>query len=346
MSKNNLLLNALKGESVSRPPVWMMRQAGRYLPEFMELRKKYDFFTTCQTPELASEITMQPIRRFPLDAAILFSDILVVPQAMGINFQMKKDFGPYLENPIRTAKQINELIHPNVGEKLSYVFDAVKLTKEKLNNSIPLLGFAGTPWTILCYTIEGKGSKTFEKTKQFCFTQPKEAHRLLEKISLTTIEYLTKKIEAGVDAVQLFDSWGGILSPTDYLEFSWPYIDKITEAIAKLAPVIIYAKGCSHSLEKMSHSKASALGIDWTISPTEARKLTNNKITLQGNFDPTRLYSSPKIIKEMVHKMIQEFGKEKYIVNLGHGILPNIPIENAEAFIKAVTEYDLNKGGF
>ncbi len=339
MIKNDLLLKALKGETVERPPVWMMRQAGRYLPEFMELRKKYDFFTTCRTPELATEITLQPIKRFPLDAAILFSDILVVPQAMGINFEMRKDFGPYLENPIRTEKDVDNVIAEDVTESLSYVFDAVKLTKKELNNTIPLLGFAGTPWTVMCYAVEGKGSKTFDKTKQFCFTQPKEAHKLLEKITQTTIAYLLKKIEAGVDAVQLFDSWGGILSPIDYLEFSWPYINRITEALADKAPVILYAKGCSHVLEKMTLSKASALGIDWTITPTEARKITNNGITLQGNFDPTRLYSSPKIIKEMVHKMIDEFGKDKYIVNLGHGILPDIPVENAEAFIQAVIEY-------
>ncbi len=339
MLKNDLLLKALRGEKVERPPVWMMRQAGRYLPEFMELRKKYDFFTTCQTPELAAEITLQPIRRFPLDAAILFSDILVIPQAMGMNFEMKKDLGPFLENPIRNANDIDRLIEPNVSESLNYVFEAVKLTKKLLDNSIPLLGFAGSPWTILCYAIEGKGSKTFDKTKHFCFTQPKEAKRLLDKITTTTIAYLLKKVEAGVNAVQLFDSWGGLLSPVDYLEFSWPYINQITEALAEKAPVIIYAKGCHHALPYMSESKASALGIDWTITPENARKYTGNKITLQGNFDPTRLYSSPSKIKEMVTQMINEFGTEKYIVNLGHGILPDIPVENAEAFIKSVVEY-------
>ena len=339
MIKNDLLLKALKGEEVNRPPVWMMRQAGRYLPEFIELRNKYDFFTRCRTPELATEITLQPIRRFPLDAAILFSDILVVPQAMGINFLMKEDVGPYLENPVRTSKDIEKVIIPDVEETLSYVFDAVKLTKKELDNKIPLLGFAGTPWTILCYAVEGKGSKTFDKAKKFCFTQPELAHQLLGKITQTTIAYLSKKIEAGVNAVQLFDSWGGVLSPVDYNEFSWTYINQITEAIAPKAPVIIYAKGCHHALETMSQSKASALGIDWTISPAEARQLTKNNITLQGNFDPSRLYSSPEKIGEMVRQMINEFGKEKYIVNLGHGILPDIPIENAEAFIKAAVDY-------
>ena len=337
--KNDLFLRALNGESVTRPPVWMMRQAGRYLPEFMEIREKYDFFTRCRTPELASEITVQPIRRFGMDAAILFSDILVIPQAMNIEVQMKPDFGPYIPNPVRNQTAVDRVVIPDVNVELDYVMKAIHVTKEMLNNEIPLIGFAGSPWTILCYVVQGQGSKTFEKAKEFCFTQPAAAHALLQKITDTTIKYLKAKIDAGVDVVQIFDSWGGMLSPVDYQEFSWKYIDQIIEALKDHAPVIAFAKGCWFALEKMANSNAAALGVDWTVPPNIARYLTKNKITLQGNFDPSRLLSPPSEIKKMVNQMINEFGKDKYIVNLGHGILPNIPLENAKAFIDAVKEY-------
>ncbi|WP_428742840.1 uroporphyrinogen decarboxylase [Tenacibaculum sp.] len=343
MIKNDLFLRALKGETVDRPPVWMMRQAGRYLPEFMELREKYDFFTRCRVPELASEITVQPIRRYGMDAAILFSDILVIPQAMNIEVEMKPNFGPYLPNPVRDKKGLDSVIVPDVHEELGYVMDAIKATKEKLNDEIPLIGFAGSPWTILCYVVQGQGSKNFDKAKEFCFTQPVLAHELLQKITDTTIAYLKAKVEAGVNAVQIFDSWGGMLSPTDYQEFSWQYINQIIEALKDDAPVIAFGKGCWFALHEMAQSNASALGVDWTCSARNARYLTGGNITLQGNFDPSRLLSPPAEIKKMVNQMINEFGKDKYIVNLGHGILPNIPLENAQAFIDAVKEYKADR---
>jgi len=339
MIKNDLFLRALKGETVARPPVWMMRQAGRYLPEFIAIREKYDFFTRCRTPELASEITVQPIRRYGMDAAILFSDILVIPQAMNIEVQMKEGIGPWLPNPIRSQKDVDAVIVPDIEETLGYVMEAIKVTKQMLNDEIPLIGFAGSPWTILCYCVQGQGSKTFDKAKEFCFTQPIAAHTLLQKITDTTIAYLKEKVKAGVDAVQIFDSWGGMLSPVDYQEFSWKYINQIIEALKDDAPVIAFGKGCWFALEEMSKSNAAALGVDWTITPKMARKLTGNNITLQGNFDPTRLLSTPKVIKQMVTEMIDDFGKDKYIVNLGHGILPHVPLENAKAFIDAVKEY-------
>ena len=339
MLKNDLFLRALRGESVSRPPVWMMRQAGRYLPEFMEIRKKYDFFTRCRTPELASEITMQPIKRFGMDAAILFSDILVVPQAMNLEVEMKPDFGPYIPNPIRDQKGIDNLTAPDVNESLDYVFQAIKASKEKLNNEIPLIGFAGSPWTILCYMVQGQGSKTFDEAKKFCFSSPAEAHNLLQKITDTTINYLKGKVNAGVDAVQIFDSWGGLLSPSDYQEFSWKYIQQIIDFLKDSTPVIVFGKGCWFALKEMSESGASALGVDWTCSARNARYLSGGNITLQGNFDPSRLLSPPSEIKRMVLRMIDEFGKDKYIVNLGHGILPGIPLENVKAFIDSVKEY-------
>jgi uroporphyrinogen decarboxylase len=337
--KNDLFLRALEGENVSRPPVWMMRQAGRYLPEFMKIKEQYDFFTRCQTPELASEITIQPIRRFGLDAAILFSDILVIPQAMGIEVQMKPDFGPYLPQPIRTQKDVDKVIVPDVEDELDYVMQAIKLTKEKLDNEIPLIGFAGSPWTILCYCVQGQGSKNFDKAKELCFTNPIAAHQLLQKITDTTIAYLKAKVKSGVNAVQIFDSWGGMLSPTDYKTFSWHYIQQIVDALKEETKVIVFGKGCWFALGDMAKSGAAALGVDWTCSAKNARYLTGGQITLQGNFDPARLLSPPSVIKKMVTEMINEFGKDRYIVNLGHGILPNIPVENAKAFIDAVKEY-------
>lgn len=339
MIKNDLYLRALRGESVSRPPVWMMRQAGRYLPEFIAIREKYDFFTRCRTPELAAEITVQPIRRYGMDAAILFSDILVVPQAMNIPFEMKAGVGPFLPNPIRSQKDVDETIIPDINDTLGYVMDAIKMTKQMLNDEIPLIGFAGSPWTVFCYCVQGQGSKSFDKAKEFCFTQPVAAHQLLQKITDTTIAYLKEKVAAGVNAVQVFDSWGGMLSPEDYQEFSWKYIQQIVDALYDLAPVIAFGKGCWFALEEMSKSNVSALGVDWTVSPQIARKLTNNSVTLQGNLDPSRLLSPPAEIKKLVTKMINDFGKDKYIVNLGHGILPNIPLDNAKAFIDAVKEY-------
>ena len=337
--KNDLFLKALKGEELCRPPVWIMRQAGRYLPDFMKLKNKYDFFTRCQTPELACEITMMPIRQIGLDAAIIFSDILVVPQAMGIKVEMKNNFGPYIEHPIRNKPDIESLDINNVEERLDYVFRAVYLTKKALDNEVPLIGFAGSPWTILCYMVQGSGSKNFAIAKNFCFKNPELAHLLLEKITYVTIRYLKKKILSGVDAIQLFDSWGGVLSHSDYQIFSYPYIKQISDALKENSPIIIYPKGCWHSLSAYSKIGASAVGIDWTCSARNARYLTGNNITLQGNFDPSRLFSSKKDIKKHTLSMLNEFGKEKYIANLGHGILPNTPVENVKTFVKTIKEY-------
>lgn len=337
--KNDLFLRALRGESVTRPPVWMMRQAGRYLPEFMAIREKYDFFTRCQTPELASEITVQPIRRYGMDAAILFSDILVVPQAMDIAVEMKPGVGPWLPDPIRSARDVERVVIPEVQDRLGYVMDAIRMTNEKLEGEVPLIGFAGSPWTIFCYCVQGQGSKNFDLAKSFCFTDPKAAHVLLQKITDTTIAYLKAKVEAGVHAVQLFDSWGGMLSPEDYQEFSWQYLQQIVDALKPLAPVIVFGKGCWFALGEMAQSGAAALGVDWTCTPKTARELSGGKITLQGNFDPARLLSPPETIRRMVHEMIRAFGKDRYIVNLGHGILPTVPVEHAGAFIQAVKDY-------
>ena len=339
MIKNDLFLRALKGETVDRPPVWMMRQAGRYLPDFMKLKAKYDFFTRCQTPELATEITIMPINQIGTDAAILFSDILVVLQAMNIDVEMRADVGPWIPKPIQNAATLNEVLVPDAEVALGYVIDAVKMTKQALNDEVPLIGFAGSPWTLLCYAVQGQGSKNFDKAKAFCFSQPELAHRLLQMITDTTIDYLKAKVAAGVDAIQLFDSWGGLLSPDDYNIFSWPYIQQIVTALKDDIPVIVFGKGCWFALHDMGKSGASALGVDWTCSSRNARYLSGGQITLQGNFDPSRLLSPIPTIKSEVKKMIDGFGKDRYIVNLGHGILPNIPVDHAQAFVDAVKEY-------
>ena len=337
--KNELLLQALKGETVKRPPVWMMRQAGRYLPDFMKLKEKYDFFTRCQTPELATEITLMPIDQIGVDAAIIFSDILVVLQAMNIEVEMRDGIGPYIPQPINSKAALDQVILPDVEEHLDYVFEAVRMTKKELNERVPLIGFAGAPWTLLCYAVQGQGSKNFDRAKAFCFEEPQMAKELLQRITTTTIAYLREKVKAGADVIQLFDSWGGLLSPADYQEFSWPYLQQIVDALSGSVPVIVFGKGCWFSFQEMSKSGAAALGIDWTCSARNARYLSGGQITLQGNFDPSRLLSPIPEIKTQVKQMINAFGKDRYIVNLGHRILPNIPVDHAKAFVDAVKEY-------
>lgn len=337
--KNDLLLKALLGEEVKRPPVWMMRQAGRYLPEYIALRNKYSFFERCQTPELACEITLQPVDLVGVDAAILFSDILVVPQAMGLEVELIENKGPVLPQPVQQESDFNRIIVPDVNDRLHYVFDAIKLIKQELNGRVPLIGFAGAPWTLLCYMVQGKGSKTFDEAKAFCYRQPALAHRLLQMITDTTIAYLKGQIKAGADVVQIFDSWGGLLSPADFEEFSLKYIRQIVAAVKEEAPTIIFAKGAWFALEEMAATGAHGLGIDWCITPERARNYAGSDVTLQGNFDPAKLFLSPGEIKKEVKKMITAFGPQRYIANLGHGILPNVPVGHAKAFVEAVKEW-------
>jgi len=339
--KNDLLLRALRKEKVERPPVWMMRQAGRYLPDYIKLRNKYDFFTRVQTPELACEITLQPVHQVGVDAAIIFSDILVIPQAMGLEVLMEEGKGPSLPETIKTQNDIDALITVDVENSLKYVLEAISLTKKELNGAVPLIGFAGAPWTILCYMIEGKGSKTWDKAKQFAYTQPLLAHQLLQKITDITIKYLKAQTVAGADTVQVFDSWSGSLSPADFKIFAQPYLIQIADALKNDAPVILFPKGSWYALKDLSESSAAGLGIDWCVSPQMARNLTSNKITLQGNFDPAKLLAPIPEIKKAVKEMIDSFGVQNYIANLGHGIMPNVPVENAKAFVDAVKEYKM-----
>jgi uroporphyrinogen decarboxylase len=339
MLQNDLLIRALKGDQVERPPVWMMRQAGRYLPEYMALREKYGFFERCQTPELACEITIQPVDIIGVDAAILFSDILVVPQAMGLEVQLIESKGPLLPDPIKNINDLNRIRVPDVHETLHYVFDAVKLIKKELNGRVPLIGFAGAPWTLLCYMVQGKGSKTFDEAKIFCYTQPETAHKLLQMITDTTIAYLKGQVKAGVDVIQIFDSWGGLLGPDDFEHFSLQYIRQIVAALKEEVATIIFAKGAWHSLQPMAATGAHALGIDWCITPAMARQLAGPNVTLQGNFDPAKLLSPIPVIQKEVKKMLHDFGGQRHIANLGHGILPNVPVDHARAFVDTVKEF-------
>ena len=339
MLKNDIFLRALDGEALDRPPVWMMRQAGRYLPDFMKLKAKYDFFTRCQTPELAAEITVMPIDQVGTDAAILFSDILVIPQAMDISVEMKDGVGPWLPNPVRSAEDLTKVVVPDVEDRLHYVMEAIQQTKVLLDDRVPLIGFAGSPWTILCYVVQGQGSKNFDLAKGFCFSQPALAHELLQKITTTTIAYLKAKVRVGVDAVQLFDSWGGMLGEEDYQVFSWQYMQQIIDALKDETKVIAFAKGCWYALPTMARSGVHALGVDWTCSARNARYLSGGQIPLQGNFDPSKLLSPIPEIEKLAHKMVSEFGTQNYIANLGHGILPNVPVDHAKAFVNAIKNY-------
>ena len=342
MLQNDLILRALRGEPTERTPVWMMRQAGRYLPEYIALRNKYGFFERCQTPELACAITLQPVDIVGVDAAILFSDILVVPQAMGLEVQLKENVCPLLPDPIKTIADLARIRVPDVDETLGYVFDAIKMIKQELNGRVPLIGFAGAPWTLLCYMVQGKGSKTFDEAKAFCYAQPEVAHQLLQMITDTTIAYLKAQIKAGADTVQLFDSWGGLLSPADFEHLSLRYMRQIVAAVKDDAPTIVFAKGAWHSLEAMAATGAAGLGIDWCITPQMARQFAGDKVTLQGNFDPAKLLSPIPVIEKEVKAMLTAFGPGRHIANLGHGILPNVPVDHAKAFVNTVKEFQWN----
>ncbi|MDP3557159.1 MAG: uroporphyrinogen decarboxylase [Bacteroidota bacterium] len=338
MLKNDLLLRAAKGLDVERAPVWLMRQAGRILPEYRATRAKAkNFIEFVKTPELACEVTIQPVDILGVDAAIIFSDILVIPEAMGLPYQMIEAKGPWFENTIKNKTDIDNLKIADAGD-LDYVMQALKLTKKGLNNRVPLIGFAGAPWTLFAYMIEGSGSKTFSKAKQFLYTQPELSHQLLEKITLSTINYLKGQVAAGADILQLFDSWAGVLSEQMFYEFSLKYISKICDALSPLVPITVFAKDAHYAVQKISETSCNSIGLDWTINPLVARNLAGNK-TLQGNADPCLLYASEKKIKEETQAMLSAFGKQRYICNLGHGLYPDIDKEKVKFFVDVVKDY-------
>jgi len=338
--KNDLFLRACKGKPVEYTPIWIMRQAGRYLPEYRAVRKKSDFISMCKTPELAAEVTIQPVDLIGVDAAIIFSDILVIPEAMGMHLEMIESKGPKLHNPIRSMDGINKLKTIDPFEDLKYVLDAVRLTKKELNGRVPLIGFAGSPWTLMTYMVEGGGTKSFSEIKKFIYNHPMAAHLLLDKIADTVADYLSAKIEAGANAVQIFDTWGGILSPTDFEEFSLRYIKKIVSNIRrKDEPVIVFAKGVHYKLDELADCGADVIGLDWTMEIGKVRNKIGDKVALQGNLDPTVLYADKEKIRNEAVRVLKSFGKHTgHIFNLGHGILPDVPPENAKFLVDVVRE--------
>jgi uroporphyrinogen decarboxylase len=340
MYTNDLLLKVLNGQPVERPPVWMMRQAGRILPQYRAVRESLSgFVELVKSPDLVSEVTIQPVDALGVDAAIIFSDILVIPEAMGLPYELIEQKGPYFPETIKSESQIEDLISgDDAAARLQYVYEGVSITKKDLNNRVPLIGFAGAPFTLLCYMVEGRGSKTFSVAKKFLYANPRLAHALLDKITEAIISYLKYKIKAGIDVVQIFDSWAGSLDRSTYDEFSIPYLSRITKEIQHLVPVILFSKGAWFSFEALNNCDSTALGVDWNIHPEFARKIVGNKKILQGNLDPCVLYASPKIIEEKTKLMIENFGKN-YIVNLGHGVYPDTPLEGVQAFIDTVKHY-------
>ncbi len=335
---NNFLSDAIL-EKESRTPVWLMRQAGRVLPEYRKVRDSVkDFKALVKNPELACEVTIQPVNILGVDAAIIFSDILVIPDAMGLPYEMEENKGPVFPKRISSADDLKNL-HIAKAEELQYVLDAIKLTRQELNGRVPLIGFAGAPWTIFSYMIEGGGSKTFSKAKKILYTNPAFAHQLLDLITQSTINYLKGQIAAGVDVIQLFDSWAGVLGPDQYKEFSLRYISRICDSIDEV-PKIVFAKGAFFAREELNKVKCEVVGLDWNMDIKESRKLMPGKI-LQGNLDPCALYGSFDDIKRETKKMLDSFGPNKHIANLGHGLYPDTEVDKVKCFIDTVKEYSL-----
>ena len=338
MIEQHLFLRTLSGEKTERPPVWFMRQAGRYLPDYMKLKEKYSFFERVQNPDLAREITVMPVDQIGVDAAILFSDILVIAQSLGLKVDMIPGKGPVLETA-RTQSEVNRLNVEGTHDFFKYANPAIKAVKEGLNNRVPLIGFAGSPWTLLCYIVQGQGSKDFGIAKTFIVNEPIRAKLLLDKITEATIDYLNIQIDAGCDALQIFDSWGGMLSPEMYSEFSLPYLQRIMAAMQDRAPVILFAKGAWYALKELQETGAAALGLSWTTPASFAREICGSKIVLQGNLDPSILLAKPDAVKIATIKMIDQFGPGRHIVNLGHGVLPQTSVDSARAFVDAAKSY-------
>lgn len=340
MLKNQLILQAAKGETTPRTPVWLMRQAGRILPQYREVRSKAaNFIEFVKNPDWACEVSIQPVDILGVDAAIIFSDILVVPEAMGCAYEMIEKRGPLFPKPIQHENDLQKLRIADPHQDLGYVLDAIRLTKKNLDNRVPLIGFAGAPFTIFAYMVEGSGSKTFSKAKQMLYQRPDLAHQLLQKITDTTIAYLKAQTEAGADLIQIFDSWAGILSPEQYQIFSLPYISQICEAI-QTVPKTVFAKGAFFALKQLGELDCQTIGLDWNMDIKNTRKLITTK-TLQGNLDPCALYADFDQIRKETAKMLQNFGK-RHIANLGHGVYPDTDPEKVRCFIDTVKELSSN----
>ena len=343
--KNDRLLKALLGQEVDVTPVWMMRQAGRYLPEYRNTRKiAGDFMNLCRSPEMACEVTLQPLRRYSFDAAILFSDILTIPDAMGQGLYFEAGEGPRFKKVIQTRADVDSLREITAVDDLSYVMSAVTLIRNELNGSIPLIGFSGSPWTLATYMIEGGGSKDFSKVKAFMYNEPEAMHLLLEKLTDAVIDYLNSQIRAGAQAVQVFDTWGGVLNTPGYFKFSLNYMKRIVSKLIRQhdsrdVPIILFTKNGGQWLSQIADAGAHAIGLDWTIEIGAAKKLVGTKCALQGNMDPSILFSSPKTIREEVDRILSDFGKQNgHVFNLGHGIAPGVNPDHVKVFVDSVHE--------
>jgi len=343
--KNDRLLRALLRQPVDVTPVWMMRQAGRYLPEYRATRARAgSFMDLCRSPELACEVTLQPLDRYPLDAAILFSDILTLPDAMGLGLYFTEGEGPRFERPVRSAAQIRALPAPDPEAELGYVMDAVRTIRRALDGRVPLIGFSGSPWTLATYMVEGGSAKNFARSKGMMFDEPTLMHELLGRLADAVTAYLNAQVAAGAQALMIFDTWGGVLSPRDYREFSLAYMRRIVsdltrEADGRRVPVMLFTKGGGQWLEPMVESGADALGLDWTIEIGEARRRTGDRVALQGNLDPCMLYASPERIRAEVARILESYGHgHGHVFNLGHGIHPDVDPERPAALVAAVHE--------
>ncbi|WP_303310762.1 uroporphyrinogen decarboxylase [Hymenobacter sp. BT730] len=340
MIKNDLLLRAARGEQTERTPVWLMRQAGRILPEYRALRARLSGFKELvETPDLAAEVTIQPVDALDVDAAIIFSDILVVPEAMGLTYEMIEARGPLFPETIKTAQDVARLRVADPEEHLGYVLEAIRVTKRALNGRVPLIGFAGAPWTILAYMVEGHGSKTFSKARRLLYTNPALAHELLRKITDTTIAYLKAQVQAGANIIQVFDSWAGILPPAHYQEFSTRYIAEICAAIPEV-PVTVFAKGAFWAVGDFAQLSCRTIGLDWNQDPRTVRPLIGDK-TLQGNLDPCALYGTREQVRQATIQMLEQFGPYHHIANLGHGVYPDTDPDNVRVFVDTVKEYSV-----
>jgi uroporphyrinogen decarboxylase len=339
---NDLFLRACRREPVERPPVWIMRQAGRYLPQYRAVRERADFLTLVRTPELALEVTLQPVELLGVDAAIVFSDILVIPQAMGMRLSVEDGAGPRFHNPLRSAADFKRLRDIAPDEALDYVLETLRLVRGELAGKVPVIGFAGAPWTLMSYMVEGAGSKSFSQAKRLLLEDPSRAHSLLARLAQIVGDFLVAQVRAGAQAVQLFDSWSGALGPADFREFALPYVaEAVRIARTAGAPVIVFAPGSGWALEEIaSATGADVIGVDWQTDAAEARRrLPVTHVALQGNLDPSWLYGSPELIRERTHRMLDAFGGRGHIANLGHGILPDVPVAHARAFVDAVRDW-------
>ncbi|MCC7199259.1 MAG: uroporphyrinogen decarboxylase [Gammaproteobacteria bacterium] len=343
--QNDVFLRALLRQPTERTPVWMMRQAGRYLPEYRATRGRAgSFMGLCTNPDYACEVTLQPLDRYPLDAAILFSDILTIPHAMNLGLEFEAGEGPKIERPVRTSADIDRLFVPDPAKELKYVIDAVSLIRRELKGRVPLIGFAGSPWTVSTYIVEGGSTKNFARIKSMLYGAPSDMHRVLDVVTRSTISYLNAQIEAGAQAAMVFDTWGGVLTPQAYREFSLHYMQRIVDGLVKeregrRVPVILFTKGGGAWLDQMAGTGADALGVDWTTDLADARAMTGDRVALQGNLDPSVLYAPPAAIRTEVGRVLASYGKgHGHVFNLGHGIHPDVDPEHAGAMVAAVHE--------